>query len=575
MEGISHFLQYHKLVPITMNEATLTKAASASPKCVDNRGYTGCQIYSVTVQNNSTIAQYYNIELTRLSGVATPNVDAVTMGTNDNTVTDASSIKDNGLICKTTSVANGETTTPCYFMVLIKNLDTPQNNSGTFTGTVTITSDAGAELKTNFGTGEKLTTTISNLYNNASKSTVTNNGITYNYANSVSLMNDRLGTTSTGINDGNIRYYGASPNNYVDIGDHYEEDTVIKNWVEPFYQFGLPESLLATTSEECLNFLQCSYLVAGGFFGTVETCEAYLPGLIQSTGYSSKQELCSTTTFSAGTPKALYRIIGLFKDIELSNGTKKDLIKVIRNDSIGSYSWDQSPENINNGSGINEWSQADLMKLLNPGYESETVGGSLYWNSNSGSCYRYNTTTDTYTSASCDFTSEGLNINAKNNIEAVKWNLGGWDTNNVFANDIYGYERGITVYQIGSNSSYNDTIPRTTLWTGRIALPYPSDYGYAVDFNSCNSNLIGYNFTSCTESNWMYNSMTANGILAPWLLTPYSDNANYAWHVTSGGTVDDWGNVNVASSVYPVFYLDSELTIESGSGKSDDPYVLR
>ena len=34
---------------------------------------------------------------------------------------------------------------------------------------------------------------ITNLYTNASKSTVTNNSITYNYATDVSLMNDRLG----------------------------------------------------------------------------------------------------------------------------------------------------------------------------------------------------------------------------------------------------------------------------------------------------------------------------------------------------------------------------------------------
>ena len=57
--------------------------------------------------------------------------------------------------------------------------------------------------------------TITELYTNASKTTVTNNSITYNTAPSVSLMNDRLGSTSVGIDSGNIRYYGASPNNYI------------------------------------------------------------------------------------------------------------------------------------------------------------------------------------------------------------------------------------------------------------------------------------------------------------------------------------------------------------------------
>lgn len=32
---------------------------------------------------------------------------------------------------------------------------------------------------------------------------------------------------------------------------------------------------------------------------------------------------------------------------------------------------------------------------------------------------------------------------------------------------------------------------------------------------------------------------------------------------------------NNMTGVLPVFYLDSELTVESGTGMSDDPYVLR
>ncbi len=60
-----------------------------------------------------------------------------------------------------------------------------------------------------------LTQTITDLYNNAQKTPAKNNGITYNTAPSVSLMNDRLGGTTTSLDGGNIRYYGASPNNYI------------------------------------------------------------------------------------------------------------------------------------------------------------------------------------------------------------------------------------------------------------------------------------------------------------------------------------------------------------------------
>lgn len=65
------------------------------------------------------------------------------------------------------------------------------------------------------GSVESFATYISNLYANATKTEVTNNSIKYNYASSVGLMNDRLGEAGVGIEDGNIRYYGANPNNYI------------------------------------------------------------------------------------------------------------------------------------------------------------------------------------------------------------------------------------------------------------------------------------------------------------------------------------------------------------------------
>ena len=139
------------LIPIDMTTDMLTKAATASPKCVDKNGYSVCQIYSVTVTNNSNLSQQYNITLDNLYGANTPNVDAVSMGTSNSEVTDASSIKGTGNICTTNSVGKGKTTNTCYFMVLIKNLDTAQTDNGTFGGTVTATSTTGGEVKASFG----------------------------------------------------------------------------------------------------------------------------------------------------------------------------------------------------------------------------------------------------------------------------------------------------------------------------------------------------------------------------------------------------------------------------------------
>lgn len=152
------------LVPIDKTTETLTKGAkgwntasnavntawNAAQSCTDKNGNTVCQVYSVTVKNNSNTPVIYDISLTTLSGAKTPNLDAVKMASNIS-VTSVTSIKGvNKGICTTTSVAGGGTSTACYFMVFITNLNSAQTDSGSFTGTVTAVGSNGAEVKAQF-----------------------------------------------------------------------------------------------------------------------------------------------------------------------------------------------------------------------------------------------------------------------------------------------------------------------------------------------------------------------------------------------------------------------------------------
>ena len=339
--------------------------------------------------------------------------------------------------------------------------------------------------------------TIISLYTNASKTPATNNGITYNYANiydtdsddntNGGLMNDRLGGTTTDLDGGNIRYYGANPNNYI--------------------------------------YFNCSDYSNQ----TSSTCETW-------------------------------RIIGVFDG----------KLKLIRNESIGNYSWDN--KNTSTGAetdyGKNDWTTARLMKLLNPSdyYTVDSndngLGQSLYYNSASGKCYsgQNNATVD------CDFTSTGIkNDETRNMIAETTWNIGGWNSSSVYPNQIYEYERGTTVY----------TGRPTTPWTGKIALAYPSDYGYAADLNQCKDKTLDYyNDSTCTSNNWMKAIITNNGNNYGWLLTPYSSNSRNVWDVISSGYVSS-NRAYRAGGAVPVLYLSSELGIESGDGSSRKQYKLR
>ena len=334
--------------------------------------------------------------------------------------------------------------------------------------------------------------TIISLYTSAAKVTATNNSITYNTAPSVSLMNDRLGGTTTDLDGGNIRYYGANPNNYI--------------------------------------YFNCSDYSNQ----TSSTCETW-------------------------------RIIGVFDG----------KLKLIKGSQIGTYSWDNknTSTGAENNSGKNDWTTARLMKLLNPvdyyindnndkDSEGNYLGYSLYYNSTSGKCYsgKNNATVD------CDFTSTGIKDTTRNMIAETTYYLGGWNSSSVYPNEIYEYERGTTVY----------TGRTTTPWTGKIALAYPSDYGYAADLNQCKQTLYNYDNSTCTSNNWMKAIITNNGSNYGWLLTPYSSDSYDVWHVHSSGFVNYHGNAYTAYGAVPVLSLSSELGIKSGlgDGSSSNPYKL-
>ena len=312
-----------------------------------------------------------------------------------------------------------------------------------------------------------LSSYITNLYNNATKTAVINNSITYQYDPKNSLMKD-VGN--------NIRYYGASPNNYIYFN--------------------------------CSNYSNQSS----------STCETW-------------------------------RIIGVFDG----------KIKLIRNESIGEYSWDN--KNVSTGAendyGKNDWTDARLMKLLNPGYESKTTGGSLYYNAKSGNCY----SGQSNATKACNFTSTGIkNATTRNLISDTIYYLGGHNSFSVYPNQIYEKERGTTVYS-----------GRPTEWTGKIALAYPSDYGYAADLGKCSQNLNNYNNSTCTSNNWM------KAIVAPnygWLLTPRSGIASNVWYVYSSGGVYYNSYVYNAYGVAPVLFLNSDANVKSGTGTSSDPYQI-
>ena len=281
-----------------------------------------------------------------------------------------------------------------------------------------------------------------------------------------------------------------------------------------------------------------------------------------------------------------WRIIGVMNNIDDGTGKKESRIKLIRNEAIGGYSWDTSESSVNGSWGVNEWSQADVMKLLNPGYESESIGGSLYYNNNSGNCYSYSNNA----TKACDFTSSGLKINLKNLVGNTLWNTGsqgtnGWTTaSNGLTRHFYSYERSDNTGKICTSGTYcNDTVTRTKTWNGKIGLMYPSDYGYATSGGSTSNrtsclnkelyNWDSSSYSDCKNNDWLYNSSSWQWTVSPRADSSNAKDANFVFIVNSPGYVDS-SYAYDAGLVRPSVYLKSSTTIVDGNGTLENPYVL-
>ena len=373
------------------------------------------KVIEYTVNNNTNSSLYYGVwyEMINPSSIN----DDIIIGKSEDTTSDTLGQLSSGSNAKVLFVIENKSSSNIVINVGVGYSETSSLNLPTNRNLITEVYKESV-LATEY---------ITELYNNASKTTITNNNINYSYATSVGLMNDRLGGTISSLDGGNIRYYGADPNNYVLFNNE------------------------------------------------------------------------------------LWRIIGVFKDIEDETGKKETRIKILRNENIGFSGW--------NDYVTNDWPSATLQTYLNETFLN------------------------------------GLAIEAQAMIGNAKWNLGGCDTKR-YTNQIYECERGATVYS-----------GRSTEWTGKIALMYPSDYLYSSNLGTCTSTAFYWDSLGCADSTWLFESQNE------WFLTPDVESSSEAVYLKDAGSLKandtaSWGRCR------PVLYLASTVEITGGEGTSENPYTL-
>ncbi len=202
----------------------------------------------------------------------------------------------------------------------------------------------------------------------------------------------------------------------------------------------------------------------------------------------------------------IWRIIGIFKDED-----GQDHLKIVRNEVLSEKKvWDSENKN--------DWITSNLNTYLNGNYLTS------------------------------------LSSKAQDMIEETKWYLG-----------------GVTLSSSGDTTKVAYTKERSgSTWTGKIALMYPSDYGFSAKNNYWSETKI-YDYDGYpSATSWLYK--TANQ-LNEWLISPFTGKSEYVSGLHVLGSIKYYNSIN-ENSVRPSLYLKSTVQITGGEGTSTSPYEL-
>lgn len=293
----------------------------------------------------------------------------------------------------------------------------------------------------------------------------------------------------------------------------------------------------------------------------------------------------------------LWRIIGIFNNVEDENGNTGSGVKIIRDKDVESRSWDNSPSSVNDGNGINQWGEstyvngllyegADLMLQLNFDYLGIT-GPDVSINNKKNILPR--------------FLSEGqianpisnyaLNETYINMIQPVKWYTGATvlvtesdieehNEEHAMTNQLYYSERDGNLGKLcAAGDDCNDTVDRTATWIGKVALINASDAGYATkgDQNFNKNSCLEIPMTEwdsqkieCLNNSWLFSKSYSMWTLDAFTL---SNSASTVLAVGTSGLLDYSAAWNL-SDVYPTLFLKNSLEIISGDGSKTSPFIV-
>ena len=286
-------------------------------------------------------------------------------------------------------------------------------------------------------------------------------------------------------------------------------------------------------------------------------------------GPNPSNYVCFNQVTGACAADHLYRIIGVIPT-KLSDGTTKDLVKLIKLDYA-------TTENLGSTGNFASTSVSSAASLYNPENVAAISHGRFYWNYANNEIVNgvplkniWRLSLLNTNNLNNYFLNSYLNSTWRNKIANVEWQVAGnAETALLGFNATTGRYEGTarTFYENeilspDDGSSGNDEY----IFTAKIGLMYGSDYYYA--HRSWIRNTSSSYSSSDIQYNWMYRGANE------WTITRCSssnyDSDGYVMELYTNGFITCNG-ISASTAVRPVFYLNSDVTYQSGSGTYSDP----
>ncbi len=229
----------------------------------------------------------------------------------------------------------------------------------------------------------------------------------------------------------------------------------------------------------------------------------------------------------------MWRIIGEVPVCTSANcDTSENLVKIMRNESIGGLAWNQNNTNYT-------WTSMSMYTMLNSYYYGALDGTSQNGCKN-GSNYDI--------VGNCDYTVIGIKPPSYYGrmIKNVYWNT------------------GATVMTETAEGAYGDEL-FTQTYQGYIGLMSAADYGYSASTHT--ETLENYKNTAVSSLTWIFSQSN------DWVINPKEEEAESNMKIDHNGGINSNYNYRT-NATRPVVYLDSSVYIVAGNGTSANPYQI-